>query len=72
MDFQLKLNNDTYTFSKYHQLEDTIKGALSYWNNFGDHLPLSLTIEKVENGTETIQVKVEDGINTLDKGPGNS
>ena len=72
MDFKLIINNDSYIIPKYHEVERLMREALAYWNNFGDHQPLNLKIEKVQNGTETIGIKVEDGIFTKDKGPGNS
>jgi hypothetical protein len=66
MIFKLTVNKDGYLVPKFKEVEKLVVDAMSYWNNFGDHQPLHLKIEKVDDGSKTVHIKVEDGILAAD------
>lgn len=62
MDFELRIDQDCWTFDQFDLLMDKLREQIAYWNNFASHEPLRVTIKKVQSETETLGISVQDDI----------
>lgn len=68
MDFELRTTQqkEPWQFTQFNDLIEQIREQLAYWNNFGSHEPVRITIKKVKGSTETVGVNVSETIDSKD------
>lgn len=66
MNFEVTINTEVRTYEQFQDAHAWITERMAQWNNFEPQVPLSITIKKVDSGTETLGIHVEDEFKVAD------
>ena len=69
--FEIRVSDEITVIDRLGDVEEFILQLIRQWNNFNDSEPLIIELRKVEGrGPPTFAIKVNDAVDTADKGPG--